>query len=138
MRTRTKEKSLQVLETELDLVFGQFIAFRDYKDGWSCFICGKSISSKGNGEVGHWIKRQHIGTRYHEENCHFICLDCNRFDEQHEIKYEQRLIEVYGIDKVTELMMFKRSLMKPMRSDISQTIEHYKVKISELRKQKHL
>lgn len=138
MGVATKEKSLQVLEKELDLVFGQFIAFRDYHAGWKCFVCGARISSKGNGEVGHFIRRQHMATRYNEYNCNFICFDCNRDDPEHEKKYRIELLRVHGKAIVEMLERKKVSLQKFMPFEIREMIEHYKSEVSKLKRLKGL
>lgn len=138
MKTATKEKSLHVIETELDLIFSKFIAFRDYKNGWNCFICGCKIPSKGNGETGHFIKRQYMPTRYSETNCNFICFDCNRDDKDHEKHYRFAMIRTYGIKEVERLESAKNGLQKFMKSEIQEMIDHYRMEVAKLSKEKHL
>lgn len=141
MRTAVKtvkEKSLQVLETELDIVFSKFIAYRDYKNGWNCFICGKKITSKAFGETGHFIRRQHMPTRYNELNCNFICVDCNRDDPEHEKHYKFAMIRAYGIDVVEGLETRKISFQKFMRFELQEMIDFYKIEVQSLKREKGL
>lgn len=138
MKTATKEKSLQLLETELDLIFSRFIAFRDFKNGWICFICGCKIHSKGNGETGHFIRRQHMPTRYSETNCNFICFDCNRDDPNHEKSYRFAMIRTYGIKEVERLESQKNGLQKFMRFELQEMIDHYRIEVAKLRRIKGL
>lgn len=131
MITKPKEKSLSVLISECDDVFRKFIQLRD--EGKACFICGSFIR-RGNSEVCHYIKRSNLPTRFHVLNAHLGCIECNRFDEMHEMRYEQRLVLTYGIDKVVELESLKRSLMKPTRFDLLQLIADFKERIKTLKK----
>jgi 5-methylcytosine-specific restriction endonuclease McrA len=123
------DKSLAQLTKELDDVFRKYIQLRD--EGKPCFICGAFIK-KGNSEVCHYIRRANLPTRFHVMNAHLGCIECNRFDEMHEMKYEQKLVLKYGIEKVVELESLKRSLMKPTRSDLIELLEDFKLRIKEL------
>lgn len=135
---KIKEKSLQVLESELDIVFSRFIAYRDHNSGWRCFICGNKIYSKGDGETGHYIRRQHMPTRYNEMNCNFICFDCNRDDPQHEKRYKHALIRKYGGKEVEQLEAKKNTLQKFMRFELQEMIDHYGMEVIKLKRLKGL
>lgn len=124
-----KDKSLAGLIKECDDVFRKYIQKRD--EGKPCFICGNPIP-KGEAEVCHFIRRQHLLTRFNEFNGHLGCMMCNRSDPDHEIRYSFKLRITYGAEKVYELLSLKRSLMKPTRSDIQEIIDSYKQKIKEL------
>lgn len=124
------DKSLSTLIKDCDDAFRKYIQKRD--DGKPCFICQQPIP-KGEVEVCHYIKRANLATRWHEMNAHLGDVICNHFDEMHEVRYKQRLIEVYGIDNVVEMMNLGRSLMKPLRSDLIELIDIYKTKLSELK-----
>ena len=127
----TKAKSLSVLECELDIVFSHFIKLRD--KGNNCFVCGAKLY--GSTEAGHYMRRAFMPTRYHEMNVNTICFECNRDDDQHKVKYRHKLVEMYGETAVRH-MEFRavNNLQKFMRFEIEELIEHYKVKISELKK----
>jgi len=135
---KTKQKSLSTLEHELDLIFGQFIAYRDYNNGWKCFICGIRIPSKAYGQVCHFIPRAKMPTRYDEMNCHFGCIDCNCFDPLHINRYVNRMHEVYGIPHTDSLIYQSSRLQKYMRHEIRNLIDLYTDKVKELRRQKGL
>jgi len=134
---KVKDKSLATLEHELDLIFGQFIALRDYNNGWKCFICGVRIPSKAYGQVCHFIPRGKMPTtRYHEKNSHFGCIDCNCYDQNHQGKYVLKMLEVYGLDTIEHLNLLSNTLQKFMRHEIQEMIEYYKIKVTELKKLK--
>ncbi len=131
-------KSLSMLEHDLDLIFSTFIAYRDFNNGWKCFICGTRIPSKSYGQVCHFIPRAKMPTRYDELNCHFGCVDCNCFDADHYDRYELKMIEVYGVSEVAQLTFKSNGLQKFMRCDIEEMILEYKEKVAQIRKLKGL
>lgn len=134
VRSIEREKSLPVLEKELDLIFGEFIKLRDTKNRViNCFICGKPVR-RNESEVMHYIGRSRLATRWDEANAHTGDIDCNKFDQDHLLKYQVRMEQVYGIESLIDLTRKSKSLMKPMRSDIEELITLYKSKVSELKK----
>lgn len=131
---KTKEKSLQVLENELDDIFSEFIRLRDQKSGFVyCFICGAKVPWRQS-QNGHFIPRAHMPTRYSEINCNAICEGCNCFDKDHEKQYRYAMIAKYGIDEVERLESQKHGLQKFMRFEIQEMIDHYKIEVSKLKK----
>lgn len=78
-------------------------ALRDYlrwllKDGvtFTCFICQK-VAPKEYASVGHFRKRSNYSTRWLLKNNHLICLKCqDEGDPDNDLRYAQRLDEVYG------------------------------------------
>lgn len=128
--TKEKEKSLSTLIKELDIVFGNFIKLRDTKDGViRCFVCHKPIP-RNEAEVLHFIGRQSMPVRFHEQNCNTGCYECNRLDTDHMVKYLIRMNEVYGEDTVLYLTRQSKSLQKWMPFEIKAMIEEYKNKIA--------
>lgn len=125
---RTKEKSLSVLIKEADEVFRDFIQKRD--EGKACFICGAPMGK--DREVCHYVRRQHLVTRWSVINSNMGCLSCNRFDQQHEKKYREKLVLVYGSSAINNLEIMSRSLLKPMRSDVTDLIADFKIRIKNL------
>jgi hypothetical protein len=130
MRPQTKEKTLPVLEKELDEVFAKFIKMRDIPSGiGKCFVCGTKLL-RSQAHCGHYLRRALMPTRYDEMNCHAICETCNVFDAEHEEKYALKMVLEYGYPQVIQLEQRARSLQKFHRWEIADMIEHYK---SELR-----
>lgn len=131
---KPKEKSLSVLIKEADLVFGEYIKLRDTKNGViNCFICGKRVK-RNEAEVMHFIPRSNMRTRYEEINAHAGDIDCNKFDDNHYLRYHERLLFTYGEDAVINLLALKYSQMKYVRSDLIEMIEDFKLRIKQLKK----
>lgn len=138
MKTETKEKSLQVLEKELDLVFSEFIRLRDSENGRvKCFICGASMPWRQSQNM-HYIGRDQMPTRYDEENCHAGCEICNCRDSEHKYKYRDAMLWFFGAEVVDAIRTRSKSLAKFMRIDLIGMIEHYKSEVSKLKRLKGL
>lgn len=75
-------------------------------------------------------------TRYHEENCHAACENCNCFDDDHLERYELKMIEKYGEGHLEYLDVLAHSLQKFMRSDLHEMLGKYKEKVKELKRTK--
>lgn len=133
-KMKVKEKSLQVLEKELDAVFSDFIRLRDCRSGMCrCFVCNAWIHWK-YAQNGHFIPRAKMPTRYHEKNCHAVCEACNVYDAKHQLKYGVAMVNKYGIEEVESLMNLSRGLQKFMRSDITELITNYTESVSILKR----
>lgn len=130
MISKGLDKSLSSLIKEADDAFRKYIQKRD--EGKPCFICGNPIP-KGEAEVCHFIPRSNLATRWNEFNGHLGCMTCNRFDEEHEDKYAAAIIKAYEITVLLDLERLGRSLMKPLKSDLIDLIDTYKLKLKELR-----
>jgi hypothetical protein len=132
-----KQKSLAVLEKELDLIFGQFIKLRDSRGNSfiNCFVCGKPVKINES-EVLHFIGRSNMVMRYDEVNCNSGCVDCNKFDPNHQEKYRAKLVAKHGGAVVYDLNQKSRGLQKFIRCDIIDMIEYYKSEIVQLKKHK--
>lgn len=129
-----KPDSLSSLIKELDIVFGNFIKLRDTKNGViNCFICGRRVP-RNEAEVMHFIGRQSMPVRFHEENAHTGCHECNCMDSEHLVKYLRRMNDAYGEEKVLYLTRQSRSLQKWMPFEINSMIDFYKAKIKGLAK----
>lgn len=74
-----------------------------HKTEFSCFTCGKTQDL----EVGHFVPRRYLATRWDLRNCHLQCIECNRFKNGNLKEYERRL----G-DLASELWIYARSTPK--------------------------
>lgn len=134
MRMKT-DKSLSTLERELDDVFSDFIRLRDRKVGnfINCFVCGVTVPWQQS-HNGHYISRAHMATRYNENNCNAVCIDCNCFDPDHQNQYRLKMIGYYGLRVVELLEGQKRNLQKFVRYEIQEMIDHYKIEVRKLKR----
>ena len=76
-----KHKSTKYYKAQCDRLFSLFIRQRD-ADGngyCKCCTCGK-LKSWRYLDCGHFIGRQHSGTRYDEKNSNAQCKECNNKD----------------------------------------------------------
>lgn len=81
---------------KLDVAFSKFIRKRDTDNGYGrCCSCDKLIPYE-NGDAGHFINRRWYGTRWREDNVHFQCIACNRFDEGNAAGYALFMLGKYG------------------------------------------
>lgn len=86
----------------------------------------------------HFIDRDQMMTRYDEMNCHAGCVECNRMDDSHKLKYLRVMKAKYGDGAVLAMNRKAQGLAKFTRPELQELIVTYKEKVKELRKQKHL
>lgn len=131
--TKVKEKSLQVLEKELDRVFSEFIRLRDSVNGYViCFVCGGKVPWR-QAQNGHFVKRANMVTRFSEINCNGVCEPCNVYDPEHDKQYRYAMIQKHGLKEVERLEATKADLQKYMRFEIQELIDHYKKQVKRLK-----
>ena len=78
------------------------------------------------GHAGHFIKRQHLATRYDPRNCHFQDAFCNTYRGGALIEYTLYMQKRYGQEVVDELMRLKRTTVKYSREQMEEMIESFK------------
>jgi len=128
---KPKKKSISKLKKEADAAFSLYIRTRDSKNGLSiCFTCGvmKPISEM---QGGHYMPRNHLNTRYDEQNNHTQCVSCNVFKHGNMPVYTIRLMEKYGDDIIKELYRRAREIKQFREADYLELIETYKNKLKD-------
>ena len=118
-----KGKSLQSLRNKLDKIFSLWIRKRDANDQGigSCYTCNQVTKL----EAGHFIPRQHAGSRWDDRNVHGQCNYCNRWQHSNPYAYGKRLALDYGQAVVDELWASKRQAVKWSRTDLEVMIDKY-------------
>lgn len=125
-------RSNKAINDELDEVHSLFIRLRDCPDGRGyCISCNAPITPE-TCDNGHFMKRDHIATRWDEVNCNAQCRDCNRYMDGNEVGYEKGLIRKYGAGIPDELRRKKRTTLKLSRWEKQEMIKYYKQRIEEL------
>lgn len=76
--------------------------------------------------AGHFVKRQHLATRYLAENCHPQDPYCNTYRGGALIEYTLFMQKTYGPEVVEELLRLKSTTRKFTRTDLEELIERYK------------
>jgi len=128
---RSKRKRLPTiasLRRKLDKIFSVFIRLRTADDRGiaACVTCQRRIPWKA-GNAGHFIKRQHLATRYDPLNCHFQCVQCNLWRGGNLIEYYRFMEKTYGRKVVDDLLALKRSTVKLTRPDFEGLIAKFKL-----------
>ena len=124
-----RKPSLAALRRKLDKVFSDYIRQRGVDDSgynW-CVTCGKRRYWR-EGHAGHFIKRQHLATRYDPRNVHFQDPYCNTYRGGALIEYTLFMQKHYGQDVVDELMRLKHTTVHFTRDDLNEMIAKYSVK----------
>lgn len=151
LRRKKKEKPLPLFDKagvnvqkrtdyikKLDKVFSEYIRLRDSLGNYfRCISCGQ-MKPYGQADCGHYHSRTHMATRFDEDNCHAECRSCNRFKADHLIGYREHLIAKIGQSRF-DLLAFKASQTKKWSDfELKALIEHYKDKVTQLKKEKGL
>jgi len=120
---------------KLDKAFSKWIRYRDTKDGFGkCISCGK-FKAYEELDAGHFIGRQHLGTRWDEKNVHAQCRYCNRFDEGNKGNYRAALVAKYGPDILDQLAVAKKlGARHPSITAMGFMILDYSTRVKEMRK----
>lgn len=110
----------------LDVVFGKFIRRRDTENGYGkCCSCNKIISYR-DGDSGHFVNRRWMATRWREDNSHFQCRSCNRFEEGNAAGYALFMLDKYGREHVEYLRALSRETARFTIPEIELLITEYK------------
>jgi hypothetical protein len=118
-------KSLAKLKKELDRVFSLFIRQKyANEDGMvKCYTCS-TVKHWKEMQNGHWIPRNNLATRFHEDNCRVQCVGCNMFQKGMPDVFAVNLIKE-GVDLV-ELQKTRYSVFKVDSLWYESKIAHYK------------
>lgn len=93
-----------------------------------CFTCDKILPCSQL-DCGHFIKRQHKGTRFSEVNTACQCRGCNWLKQGNDVEFEKRLNLKHGEHTADLLRAQGRKPHKVMESLIA---EHYKDLVSNI------
>ena len=118
-------------------VFSKFIRMRDCLlstkmiDWGKCFTCGKEFSIK-NLQAGHFIQGRHNAILFNEGNCHAQCYRCNVLLHGALVDYTIRMVDKYGITKVTELKVLDKQIKQFTIPELDALKDYYIEKIKKL------
>lgn len=120
-----------------DTYFSRYIRLKHSTDGdCTCYTCGtdKPIKEVDN---GHYLKREHKATRYHENNCRPQCKTCNG-DTKHngkQAEFRVNLSYEIGEQHVVELETLARTTISANYIFYRELSDKYREKVNELQKQ---
>ena len=127
-----KKQSISVLKKKLDKVFSEYIRRRDsIGDVCICITCGRMGQWKYM-DNGHYMKRQHLATRYDEKNCNGQCKCCNYAEQGANEKYKIAIDKKWGVGTADKLEQKKHNKVKWTAFEYETLIEHYQDKIKEM------
>lgn len=117
------------LKKELDSVFSLFIRqkYADKQTGLvACYTCGKVKHWKEQ-QCGHFVSRQYLATRWHENNCRVQDVGCNVFGNGKPLDFEENLKKELGADYVENMKASRHEVLKLDRNWYQEKITHYKL-----------
>ena len=118
---------------QLDTIFSQYIRLKNSKGGYCvCITCGKRLKIKAI-QCGHYISRNHLGTRWEERNCQPQCVGCNVFGGGKSDTFALELIFKYGDNILKELNALKNKIHQFKEYQLREMIDTYKQKIKEIK-----
>lgn len=98
---------------------------RDSDGGYfDCIACGKT-KPVDEMQAGHFYSKTYSGTRYHEDNIHGECIQCNCFDPNHLVGYKIRLIAKIGIDRFNNITKLKNKVVHWDREELKEIIQQF-------------
>lgn len=108
-----KPKTTSQLIKELDEVFSLYIRlnYADNQGMVRCFVTGERIHYK-MADAAHFHPRQHMGTRWHEQNVHPATQVTNRYHSDHLDQYATQMHSRYCSSVIAELDQLRLSTMK--------------------------
>lgn len=124
---------------QADTYFSHYIRLRDSNEQGigRCITCNKSVDWK-NAHCGHYISRRHFAVRYHLDNCHLQCEECNVHKGGNLEEYRKVLNHIFGHDKVEYLEIMSRGARKYTMVDLEETAKDYKRMSENLKEKKGL
>jgi len=126
-------QSINSLITKADNIFSRFKRLEALMPAGyiRCFTCGVFITFRQT-DNGHYIGREHMGTRYYEPNCEPQCHSCNRYAEGVKATFALNLQRKYGPDILDKLERIRIEGRFITTAKLEEIIETYKVKVKEL------
>lgn len=123
--------------TQADTWFSRFIRLRDACEiGGAlvvgCCTCGLTRDVRYL-DCGHYVKRQHLATRFNEKNCQAQCKRCNGFEQGEDKKFAEFIDSTWG-DGTAELL--KGVARKPAKVNQKLMADLYREKVNELLKER--
>lgn len=142
LRKRKQESNSSSLMKLADTYFSRYIRLLfseelpDYEDRvCTCYTCGKVLPIK-EVDNGHYLKREHKATRYHENNCRPQCKTCNG-DIKHngkQVEFRINLINEIGKKRVRKIEGMAKHGTKADSRFYRQVADIYRNKLNELQK----
>lgn len=132
---KEKRKAIKDLMTHKDWVkklvpiFNKYIRLRDKHQ--PCISCGKPLTGKY--DAGHCFPAGHYANlRFHEDNVHGQCVECNQHLHGNQAEYLLRLPDRIGKASYQRLLEARGMNVKHSIPELQEMIERYKKKVKSL------
>lgn len=128
----------QKLIRKLDDIFSDFIRLRDCDDQGlcKCITCGE-YKHWQECDAGHFISREHMGTRWEEENVNAQCQSCNRFKSGKQYEHGLAIDRKYKKPGTSSLLLIKsKSACNFQDFELETMCKYYKAAVKELKEAK--
>jgi len=124
------DKDIKTRREAAQMAFNKYIKARD--KGLPCVSCDKPDNGLHQRHSSHY---RSIGAcsalRFHEDNCHASCQQCNTEKSGNLIEYRRRLVKRIGLEKV-EWLEFQNGVTRYKADDLKSIEIKYKNKVKEL------
>ena len=126
-----------MITTKADKWFSYFIRLRDSDENGfvRCCTCGLGRLWKYV-DCGHYVGRQHNGSRFSETNCAGQCKGCNKFEEGRKDKHRDYILKKYGQQELDLIESSKRHNRQLKQFELDYIENEYKEKAKALAKSK--
>ena len=136
-KAKKQEFNQKGLMSNADTYFSRYIRLKHSINGkCTCYTCGtiKPIKEVDN---GHYMKREHKATRYHENNCRPQCKTCNG-DTKHngkQIEFRENLVNEIGEQMVIDIEKLSKTSIKANYLFFKGISDYYREKVNEMQKE---
>lgn len=135
-----KKEIKQKLETKSEvlkaaqIVFNTYIRLRD--KGKPCISCGSKLGKTYH--AGHMFSvGSYPNLRFHENNVHGQCIECNLHKHGNVKEYDLRLQNLLSKEEYSELLESRNKPLKLTLDEVKELIAIYKQKIKELKNENY-
>mgnify|MGYP001298670830 CR=1 FL=1 len=136
--TSEKKKALKLA----DSWFSKYIRFKNayYHSGMyycRCYTCNNEYPILTM-DCGHWQKRQHIATRFNENNARPQCTSCNDYNKGEYAKFEVNLIDEIGLEETEKIKQLAKTIFHDSIEYFRSVAEAYRIECNNLFKEKNI
>jgi 5-methylcytosine-specific restriction endonuclease McrA len=134
---KVKKNDRQKLVLKLDTIFSEFIRLRDsdHQGICKCITCGEYKHWREM-DCGHFLSREHMGTRWEEENCHAQCQSCNRFKSGKQFEHGLAVDKKHSPGTASKLLIKAKGVCNWEDNEIETMYKYYKNEVKELKSDK--
>jgi len=126
------KKTPRQLKAKLDKVFSLYIRtkYADWRGNVACYTCGRIHPIKSI-QCGHFIRRQHLATRWDENNARPQDYGCNVGQGGNYDVFALKLLKEIGQEGLEELQRKKDTPKKWKLAELESLLEYYQQKLAE-------